>query len=472
MQTILKYFNMNKKIIFLLTLISLSSVQFVAAQKMLTQPEWSKNAVMYEVNLRQYSDAGTINAFSESLPRLKEMGVDVLWMMPLHPIGALNRKGGLGSYYSVKDYKGLAPEYGTKEDFKKMVKSAHAKGMKVIIDWVANHSSWDNAWIQEHPSWYVKDTAGKIVTQYDWSDVAKLDYNNKEMRAAMIESMRYWVTEFDIDGFRCDVAFLVPLDFWMEARLSLEQIKPMYMLAEMEWNADITPRPNDYFNYAFNAAYGWNFMGVTADYAAGKKTLDQLKTELTQNYAKFPAHMQKLYFLTNHDENSWNGTVDEKYGKNWQQFGVMVYTMPNNMPLIYTGEEVGLNRRMAFFEKDNIKETEWANTSRVAWYKSMTKLRHTVPAFYANGPEISPKYLDAKVDVEASKKDVLCYHRKNGKSEAYVFINFSNNQIMLGLEGVNFYKDFKSFKKESNGNDMIHGNEMMLSPNSYVVYYK
>lgn len=465
---ILKYYKRSRNILLLMLAVVLAES---ATAQSLQQPAWSNNAVMYELNIRQYSEQGTISAVTSDLSRIKKLGTDVIWVMPPYPIGEKNRKGGMGSYYSVKDYRGFAANYGSKDDFKKFVAAAHAKNMRVIIDWVANHTAWDHEWITKHPDWYVQDSTGKIVTQYDWTDVAKLNFSNAAMRSAMIDDMKYWVQEFDIDGFRCDVAFLVPLDFWMDARKALEQVKPMYMLAEMEWNADITTNPATYFEQAFNAAYGWNFMGVTSNYAKGKKTIAELKKELTENYARFPKHMHKLYFLTNHDENSWNGTVDEKYGKNWQQVGVMVYTMPNTMPLIYTGEEVGLNRRLKFFEKDPITSEEWKNKTRVEWYQSMTSLRHTVPAFSTNLEDSQPQFLQIQV-AEKNANQVLAYKRSKGSSEAFIFINFAEANVMINLPGKNFAKDFKGFKQNSNGNVMVHGEQLMLSPNSYVIYYK
>lgn len=456
---------MNRVLLLILALAS------TVANAQLAHPEWSNKAVMYEVNIRQYSKEGTINAFAKDLPRLKSLGVDVLWIMPIHPIGVVNRKGGMGSYYSVKDYTDISSDYGTKADFKLMVQKAHELGMKVLIDWVANHTAWDNDWIVQHPDWYVKDDKGDIVTQYDWTDVAKLNYENQEMRDAMIDAMRYWVAEFDIDGYRCDVAFLVPLDFWERLRKELTEIKPVYLLAEMEWNADITNKPDSYFVNAFDAAYGWNFMGVTADYANGKKTLAEMKSELIANYKKFPSSVHKLYFLTNHDENSWNGTVDEKYGKNWQQFGVMVYTLPQNMPLIYTGEEVGLNRRMKFFEKDPITKEEWANKSRVDWYKRMTALKHNVPAFHNSDNYNDWVELPVKADAPADA-NFYAYKRTNGKSEAYVIINFGNTKAVLNSSELNFKTLSTTHKSESNAKQLAAGNTLTLAPNSYIIYYK
>lgn len=455
-----------KKIFTVLLLFAISQ-----ASAQIVQPEWSKTAVMYEVNLRQYSEEGSIKEFEKSLPKLKELGVNVLWLMPLHPIGEKNRKGGMGSYYSVQDYKEIDPSYGTTEDFKKFVSNAHSYGMKVIIDWVANHTAWDNPWLLEHPEWYVQNDKGEIVTQYDWTDVAKLNFNVPELRTAMTDVMRYWVNEFDIDGFRCDVAFLVPLDFWEENRTELEKIKPLYMLAEMEWNTDITPSPETYFINAFNAAYAWNFMGSSSDFVSGKVKLEKFKANMLENYSKFPAHMQKLFFLTNHDENSWNGTVDEKYGKNWQNVGVMVYTLPQSIPLIYTGEEVGLNRRLKFFEKDNITKLEWENKSRLDWYKRMTTLKHSVPALKNINSVSNWKEIKLSSAPE-NMNSIYAYTRENGGSELHVFMNFSSSPVTVKALNFNLTKLLTSYKVESNAKQSLTNGKLVLAPNSYIIYYK
>ena len=352
----------------------------------LSAPQWSKNSVIYEVNVRQHSSEGTFNAVTKDIPRIKELGADILWLMPINPIGQKNRKGTLGSYYSVQNYTTVNPEFGTLNDFKALVKTAHDAGQKVIIDWVANHTAWDHAWISSHPEWYEKDSTGKIITQYDWSDVAKLNYKSKELRKEMIEALKYWVTECDIDGFRCDVAFLVPADFWVEARTELEKIKPVFMLAEMETQKDINPNPKEYFTNAFNANYNWSLHGLSAEIAQGKKSSKDLRKHIEETYKETPSDVYRMSFLTNHDENSWNGTIEEKYGKKWQLFSVLNYTMPQTFPLIYSGEEANNKKRLQFFEKDPIT---WGDTSLYGWYRKMNALKHSQPAL-ANGNQGAP----------------------------------------------------------------------------------
>ncbi len=427
------------------------------------------NSVIYEVNVRQYSEKGDFGAVAQNLPKLKSLGVDILWIMPIHPIGAKNRKGTLGSYYSVQNYRGIDPSYGDTADFRRLVRKAHDLKMKVILDWVANHTAWDHPWIKQHPNWYVQDKKGNIQTQYDWSDVAKLNYQNAEMRKAMISEMEYWVKTFGIDGFRCDVAFLVPQDFWEEARVKLEKTKTMYMLAEMEWNTDITPTPNTYFDKAFNTSYGWTFMGITQDLAKNKKSLPEFKKELTENYQKFPSKMSKLLFITNHDENSWNGTIKEKYGRNWKLYATLCYTLPNSMPLMYTGEEVGLNRRLQFFEKDPITGREWADTSRYNWYRNLIWLRHNNPALWNianNKPGIEEIVLSPN-DTNITNH-VFAFRRHTDSNEVIVITNFGDaevtfpNQYFRFDERMKLLFDNRQFYKNTEGNWTLRAKENVI----------
>lgn len=333
-----------------------------ANQYVKTAAEWTKNANIYEVNIRQYTEKGTFNAFLEHLPRLEQMGVDILWIMPIHPIGEKNRKGTLGSYYSIKDYKGVNPEFGTLDDFKRLVQEAHNAGMYVIIDWVANHSSWDNPWIEEHPEWYTQNEEGEIIMppETDWSDVADLNYDNAEMRAAMKEALKYWVSETDIDGYRCDVAGMVPLEFWMEIREELDSIKPVFMLAE--WN---TPDIHE----AFDMSYSWDFHHLMNEIAKGNQTALAIDSFFTAEANQYPPEAYRMQFTSNHDENSWNGHVFERMGDAAGTFAVLSATVPG-MPLIYSGQEAGLDKRLDFFEKDLI---EWKTHKFTDMY---TKLLH------------------------------------------------------------------------------------------------
>lgn len=425
-------------------------------------PDWSKQAVIYEVNVRQYSQEGTFNAVTKDIPRIKELGADILWIMPINPIGLKNRKGTLGSYYSVKSYTTINPEFGNLNDFKTLVKTAHSLGQKVIIDWVANHTAWDHKWITEHPEWYEKDSAGNIITQYDWSDVAKLNYKNKELRKEMIDAMKYWVTECDIDGFRCDVAFLVPADFWVEARKELQSIKPVFMLAEMETQKDINPNPKEYFTNAFNANYNWSLHGLSAEIAIGKKSYKDLQKHIAETYKEIPSDVYRMSFLTNHDENSWNGTVQEKYDDKWQLFSVLNYTLPQSFPLIYCGEEANNRKRLQFFEKDAIV---WGDTSLYGWYRKMNALKHSQPAL-ANGNFGAPTTF-IQIQNQEDLTSLLAFERTLDGKSVIVVANFSTNTQSFKTVG-NYTPNEKNIYV-SNKYEIKNG-EFILPSFGYVVF--
>jgi glycosidase len=391
--------------------------------------DWIKNNVVYEVNTRQFNSGGTFKSFMPEIPRIKALGVDVLWFMPVYPIGQLNRKGGLGSYYSIKNYHEINPEFGTMDDFKATVNAAHAQGMKVILDWVGNHTAWDHPWVTEHPDWYVHDSTGKIVTPWDWTDVAQLNFKNTELRKAMIAEMKFWVDQCNIDGFRCDVAFLVPRSFWEEARIALEKDKPLFMLAEMENNKDIDPNPPGYMEKAFDAYYGWTLHSASADCAKGKITGREFVNKFTEARALFPAKAMMLSFLSNHDENTWNGTIEEKYADKWQVFSVLNYTLQNSLPLIYNGEEANNTKRLLFFEKDPI--TSWSDTSRYAWYRTMNHLKHTHPALQNGAWGAKEEVLK----VTGGDENIYAFRRSSEGQTVTVIVNLSSKQQWIQAVG-------------------------------------
>ncbi|MGE5456996.1 MAG: alpha-amylase family glycosyl hydrolase, partial [Methanococcaceae archaeon] len=284
-----------------------------------THPAWSRNLTMYEVNLRQYTKGGTFREFEARLPELKKMGVGVLWFMPINPIGEKNRKGSLGSYYSVKDYMKVNPDYGTLEDFKSLVKKIHQSGMYVIIDWVANHTSWDNVLTVSHPEYFSKDSAGNFMPPVaDWTDVIKLNYENKDLWKYMTGALTYWITETGIDGYRCDVASMVPTAFWNEARAELNKSKKVLMLAEAE-----TPELHE---KAFDMTYSWNLYHLMNDIAGAKKSAADLDAYFKKDREEYPKDSYRLTFTTNHDENSWNGTEFERLGNGVKAFEVLSFT--------------------------------------------------------------------------------------------------------------------------------------------------
>ena len=292
----------------------------ISAQKF-SPPEWSYNKAIYEVNIRQYTPEGNIKAFEKHLPELKKLGADILWLMPIHPIGEKNRKGTLGSYYSVKDYKAVNPEFGTLEEFKSLVKMIHKMGMYVIIDWVANHTAWDNEWIIDYPEFYTKDSLGNIISPNpDWTDVADLNFENKKLWSEMIDALKFWVEECDIDGYRCDVAGMVPIEFWIEARTELQKIKNVFMLAE--WD---TPE----VHLAFDMTYDWNLHKIMNGIAKKEKTVVDLIQQLEKNEKDFSENAFRMQFTSNHDENSWNGTVFERLGDGVETFAVLTCVIPD-----------------------------------------------------------------------------------------------------------------------------------------------
>jgi len=383
------------------------------------EPDWLKDAVLYEVNIRQYTPEGTFNAFAENLPRLQELGVDILWIMPIHPISEKNRKGSLGSYYAVKDYKAINPEFGTLDDFKNLVNSAHEMGFKVIIDWVANHTGWNNAWIYNYPEWYTTDSTGTIISpDPDWTDIADLNFDVPQMRRAMIDAMDYWLTETQIDGFRCDVAWGVPQDFWEEARASFDSIKPVYMLAEDEDHPGL-------LEMAFESNYAWKLHHIINDVAQGKATAKDIKDYFETLGGKYAAGSFPMQFITNHDENSWAGTVSERLGDAADVLAAFSFTVPG-IPLIYSGQEAGLNKRLAFFEKDEI---DWSDMKKEELYKNLIDLKTNNPALW-NGR--------AGGDIRFPRTDLpeqtLAYVREKDNNCVFVVMNLSAQPVVSDIE--------------------------------------
>lgn len=376
-------------------------------------PSWVRHTVIYEVNLRQYTQAGTLQAFMLELPRLKELGVETLWFMPLTPIARQQRKGSLGSYYACSDYTAINEEFGTAQDFKQLVQQAHALGFKVIIDWVANHTGWDHTWTRQHPEYYLRDSATrnfKIASGMD--DIIELDYNNPALRQAMIDAMRYWVTEFDIDGFRCDLAFWVELGFWKEARASLDAIKPLFWFGEY----DDLDKPE--YGEAFDASYTWTWMHKATDFYAKGLALDSLLAVLSR-YDALGDSTLRSWFTTNHDENSWNGTEYEKYGNMARSLAVFSMTW-NGVPLLYSGQEIGNRKRMAFFEKDLFQKGADAD-ELFRFYQTMVLLKRTHPALRSGDPAVTTRRIRTSADDK-----VFCYVRKSGQREVLVVLNLSS----------------------------------------------
>ena len=423
-------------------------------------PDVEENAVIYEVNIRQYSPEGTFNAFTKDIPQLKELGVKIIWVMPIFPISQTKRKatGGddskfasempkeeqhkyLGSYYAVSDFKKVNPEFGTIEDFRNLVKTAHDNGIYVILDWVPNHTGWDHVWIKEHPEYYTKNAKGEIIDpinpetgkSWGWSDVADLNYDNQGLRAAMTADMLHWIKNENIDGFRCDVAGNVPLDYWQQAIPQLRKEKNIFMLAEA-WEPELLKEG------LFDMAYGWEAHHTMNRIAQGKNTVKDWDKFMSENDIKYSSDDILMNFVDNHDENSWNGTIRGRLGKGEEAMTALSYVMPG-MPLIYSGNEYGLNHSLKFFEKDSIPKTKGKDWELRA---KLGKLKTENTAL--NGGKNRAKYTRIKTDDDTN---ILAFTReKEGKKVVYI-ANFSNNPIKtkVGIKGE--YTNYMTGKKMS-----------------------
>lgn len=335
--------------------------------------DWTYGTSVYEMNVRQLTPEGTFAAAADQLPRLRDNGVDIVWLMPIHPIGVLERKGSLGSYYAPADYYAVNPEFGTLEDFDAFVQTAHSLGMKVILDWVANHTSPDSKWAIEHPEWFLRNEDGSFVVQHDWTDIAPMDLSNSEMRAAMRDCWRFWLDR-GVDGFRCDVAGEMPVEYWEEQLSVMRKEYPgKYWLAEGE-------KP-ELHTAGFDATYSWKLHHMLNTLDEGLVNADSLARYIADNDAAYPSDAFRLTFLSNHDENSWAGTEFERLGDAWKAAAVLCWTLPKSQPLMYTGQPVGMHHRFAFFEKDTMPSDEWNEYSD--FYKMLNDLYHSNPALWA-----------------------------------------------------------------------------------------
>lgn len=395
---------------------------------------WSRSSSIYEVNLRQYTPEGTIVAFSRQVPRLKEMGIDILWFMPITPISKEKRLGSLGSYYSCSDYMAVNPEFGTVDDFAQLVKQAHGLGMKVIIDIVANHTGWDHVWTREHPEYYKRDKEGKFFDSNGWEDVIDLNYDNPALRQAMIGMMRFWIERCEVDGFRCDMAMLVPLDFWREARVALDAVKSCFWLAECEEIA--------YYD-VFDATYTWKLLHKMEAVWRKESALSGLDEVLSYYASAFPADALCVYFTTNHDENSHSGSEYERLGDSARAFAVLCATW-NGLPLIYSGQEMPNYKRLRFFDKDPI---EWTGRYELNdFYKALLELRKRNPALRAGSDAGSEEASAAATRRIYTGMDDRCFGfaRTAGEDEVVVMLNFSGEWVKLdsmwwGVKGA--YRD-------------------------------
>ena len=460
--------------------------------------EWAKDAVIYEVNIRQFSPEGTFKAVEKELPRLKDLGIDILWLMPVFPIGEMNRKADqtvlieeikdpaerkkyLGSYYATKDYLSVNPEYGTLEDFKSLVDKIHALGMHVILDIAINHTSWDNPWIKDHPDYYTrieKDSTPwnpawmkahpeyfkklkKLQmtypinpTEFDWWDVAELNFDNAELRKEFVKIFTHWVSTFDVDGYRCDHAHGVPTDFWEELRPELDKVKPVFMLAEAELP--------ELHRKAFNMSYDWKMHHILNDIAKNKKPAWAIAEHLQWVDTAYPDNSWLMQFTSNHDENSWAGTEFERMGQGAKAFAVLAATLPD-MLLIYNGQESAFNERLKFFVKDTIN---WGEYGYSSFYRTLTELKETNKALYNGTGGGMTKVLSSPAD-----SNVFAFMRQQGEDQVVVICNLGDYPEDFTLRSVTrigklqevFTGNTTTFRRRT---------KIALNPWQYCVYEK
>ena len=409
----------------------------------ITPPDWAKDANIYEVNIRQYTPEGTMNAFRQHLPRLKEMGVEILWLMPIHPISVPKRKGTLGSYYAVSDFREINPLFGSHDDFSQLVDSVHAMGMYLIIDWVPHHTGWDHPWIKDHPDYYNKDAKGEIRDPineetgepWGWTDVAELNLDNPDMRRHIIDDMIFWIEEYNIDGFRVDHAHGVPADYWDEVSKTLASLsKPIFMLGEGE---------EDYLrnDSSFVVGYAWKFHHMLNDIAKGEKSVNHLDTIL-ENDRKNYTYGYNMYFTSNHDENSWAGTEFERMGEGHKAFAALCSTI-DGIPLIYSGQEEPLRKRLEFFEKDTIP---FKNYAYGPFYASLLNLKKKNKALW-NG------------------KDAGLSQRINNSDNVYAFMREKEGDRFVGIFNLsNSPQTTQLVIPIKNMNEVFSGEEATITP--------
>ena len=397
-----------------------------------------RDSVIYEVNVRQYSESGTFKDFTKDIPKLKDLGVKIIWLMPIHPISETKRKGTLGSYYSISNYREVNPEFGNKEDFDKLITEAHKNEMYVILDWVANHTGWDHHWIKTNPEFYTKNSSGEIIDpinpstgeSWGWTDVADLNFDNMEMQEEMIQAMEYWVKEHNIDGYRLDAAHSCPASFWKKSIDRLNETKKVLMLAE----SDGYHTGGFELIELFDMSYNWSGHHVLNRIFKKENNSKDLKENIVRNINDYSSEHILMNFTSNHDENTWAGTVFDRYGNGAKTFAALTYFLPG-IPLIYNGQEYGLDKRLAFFEKDFIPKKE---SDFFDFYKKLNKLKKE-----NNLLNIDPKI---KFEViETNSNNLVCFKRSIGEESIYFIANLSETkqEVQTGIK-----KKLRSLNKQ------------------------
>lgn len=408
-------------------------------------PEWSYDAVIYEMNVRQATAEGTLRAAMGRLAMLREMGVDVIWLMPIYPIGIEERKGSLGSYYSIRDYCAVNEEFGTMEDFDRFVAEAHRLGMRVLLDWVANHTARDARWLSEKPyDWYEREADGRAAVPWDWSDTAKLNYANREVWRGQIEAMKFWMAEHAVDGFRCDMAMLVPIEFWQAVRVELQKIKSdVFLLAEAE--------EDNLFDHAFDCCYGWQTHHTMCDVAQGKSRVCALRDAIHADRRRFPDWAMRMSFTSNHDENSWSGSEFTRFGEALEAMSALTFLLPHTTPLIYTGQEFGYDHSFLFFDKDPMPETE-PNTY-TEFYRKMCAMKHSYSVLRSGdkGGQF--------IEIDNNAPDCLMTFVRESEEECVVAI--------FNLSPYRVFRDFHTGIYAGEYTDILSGEQTSLYPHEW-----
>ena len=422
----------------------------IADAKPVADSQWIKQGNIYEVNVRQYTVEGTFNAFAKHLDRLKDLGVQTLWFMPVHPISKTERKGTLGSYYAVANYREVNPEFGTMQDWKNLVDTAHAKGFKVIIDWVPNHTGADHPWLKTHSHFYMKDSTGKPTWKFDWTDIRVLDFNNKEMLDSMTASMKFWVAETNIDGFRCDHTEKYQSEFWKHTITELNKVKKVFMLAEGQGSW--------IFDAGFDMDYGWELFHTTVSIARSKKNVLSIDSVLKKLDSTYPKNAMQMYFTSNHDENSWNKADYETMpGAIHAPFAVLSQTIYRSVPLIYSGQEEPVLRALSFFEKDTII---FKKNGRTDFYKKLLALRKNNAALAADASF-------KKINV-GDPKAVYAFTREKDGKKVFVILNLSKTEQKLKITDKGVHGS--PYNVFMGTNEALTDKEWKIEPWGYVVY--
>tara|TARA_B100000902_G_scaffold40963_1_gene48585 strand:+ start:9058 stop:10398 length:1341 start_codon:yes stop_codon:yes gene_type:complete len=412
-----------------------------------------KDGVIYEANIRQYSESGKFEDFTKDIYKLKDLGVKIIWLMPIHPISKTNRKGTLGSYYSISDYKAVNPEFGNKDDLDKLIKEAHKHDMLVILDWVANHTGWDHKWIKNKPDYYTKNENGEITDpinpttgeSWGWTDVADLNFDNMEMQNEMIKAMEYWVKEYDIDGYRLDAAHSCPVSFWKKSIERLKKIKNVLMLAE----SDGYHTGGFELIELFDMSYNWSGHHVLNRIYKKENNSEDLKLNINRNLNDYSSKHVLMNFTSNHDENTWAGTVFDRYGDGAKTFAALTYFLPG-IPLIYNGQEYGLNKRLEFFEKDFIAKKQ---SDFYEFYSNLNSLKK----------ENNILDIDSEIKfeiIETNNKNLICYKRTKNNDSMYFVANLSEESQEINTE-------FSETLKSLNSDKMISLKKNSLDPWEY-----